>query len=436
MTSGQLTTRYNMIRSIVQAYRTAYYGLPREIWIISGALFVNRFGTMVLPFLSLYLVESLGYSAFSAGAMVSVYGIGSVFGTYMGGRLVARVGAIRLQVILLLLAVPMYLLIPRLSDWVSIAVGLYFLSLFCEGVRPANATAIAQFSPPELQTRSFALQRMALNLGVSFGPAIGGMLATVSFAWLFWVDAGTTLLCAVCLSTLLRRSRHIRSTAKQLATELEIENDRAETDAESSKGDEQQLVGPASDPMYICFLALILLTSLVFFQFHATYPIYLRDVYGMTKPQIGRLYAVNTIIIVIFEMVLVERIRNWSMIRVIGWGNALSCLGFGLLPFGTTATMAILSMLVLTLGEMLSMPIASGWIAQRSAGKDQGRYMGWYSTTYSIAFVIAPLLGMAAYDTDRHLCWYVSAVIGVVVLAGSYVLAWSLEKTTTDSTVA
>ena len=181
-----------MVRKIALAYRDAYSGLSPEVWVLSIALLINRCGSMVLAFLTLYLTQRLGFTILEAGAIFSVYGLGSMAGVYLGGRLVQPLGAVRVQMLGLILSVPVYFLMPTLTSWTSIATGMFFLSMVVSCVRPANGVAIAQFSDPSLQTRAFGLQRMAGNLGFSIGPAIGGVLAEIDFVWLFIVDGIST----------------------------------------------------------------------------------------------------------------------------------------------------------------------------------------------------------------------------------------------------
>ncbi len=142
---------------------------------------------------------------------------------------------------------------------------------------------------------------------------------------------------------------------------------------------------------------------------------------------IGLLFAVNTTIIVLFEMVLVDRIKGWSKLWTIAWGCFLVSLGFGILPWGfgilpyhLAISFCVFSAVILTFGEMLSMPIASGWVAERSQGKNQGVYMGWYSMTYSIACVVGPVLGSAIYEYNRDLVWDLSLIVGFVIMIGFY----------------
>lgn len=439
-----------MIRRMIAAYRVAYGGLPREVWMLSFGLFINRFGTMVLPFLTLYLTRQLHYTAAQAGQLLSIYGIGAVIGAFLSGHLTDRIGATRLQILLLATSAPVYLLIPVCQTFEQLAIAMLVLSILAEGVRPANAAAIAQFTPRVDQTRAYGLQRMALNLGISFGPAIGGFLTQVDFVWLFIGDALTTFACAACLFAFfgLRRYADVHSATggdtdgddgrKEIANQTDNQTGSQTRDAHPS-GDAANRSraprprGPLRDFQFMAFLGLMLGCSVVFFQVQSTYPLYLTDYYGFDEIGVGLIFGINTIMIVVFEMLLVHAIRGWSLLRAIGWGCFLTCVGFGILPFGSTVWFCILSMVILTLGEMLSAPLSSGWIAARSSNGMQGRYMGLYTMMYSFAFVIAPAIGGWLYEQQSisflgqqtsgpHMIWYASLVLGVIILIGYYLL--------------
>ncbi len=399
----------HMVRSIANAYRDAYGGLPKEVWVLSLALFVNRCGAMVLAFLTLYLTNKLGFTMVEAGGIFSVWGLGSMTGSWLGGKLVKPLGAIRTQIIGLTLAVPSLLLVPLFSSWWGVAGIVYLFSVFSESVRPANGVAVAQFTPPELHTRAFGLQRMAVNLGFSVGPAVGGLLANIDYVWLFVVDGITTGVGAIILLLSFgfrRYSKNKDAAARQKLAE-----------GNQTKG------SPLMDGQFVAFLLLMLAIGLVFFQFHATYPKYLEEHYQLDEVMIGLLFSVNTIIIVAVEMLLLNWVRRFSLLRTIGWGGFLACIGFGMLPLGSTYWFCILSMVVITVGEMFMFPLGSGYVAKRSLGRDQGMYMSWYAIMYSTAGTIAPLIGTAAYQRNPHLLWYVSTGVGVFAVAGFYLLS-------------
>lgn len=397
-----------MINAVAKRYQDAYRGLSRDVWVLALVWFVNRCGTMVLPFLTLYLTKIHKMEQASAARMISVYGSGAICGSYFGGWATTRWGAIRVQTSCLLLSVPCFLVLPYLNGWLAISTGLFVLAFFSEAVRPANNAAITQLAAPENRTRAFALQRLAANLGFSFGPAIGGLLAAVSFHWLFVVDALTTLAGALVLLAYFRwRADH-------------------SIDLEKQKVRDPRPIW--ADYGFVAFLGLMLATSIVFFQFASTYPLYLSDHYQLSERGIGLIFAVNTLVIVAFEMVLVDACKRWSLLRVLTWGCFFSCLGFGILPFGDSFAYCIFSMLIITLGEMLSLPLAAGFVAGRSPEGREGAYMGWYSVVLAMAWVVGPFAGAFLYGIHRDGVWYAGLGIAILVLVGFRILERRLAR--------
>ena len=397
-----------MIQSTLQRYRAAYSGLPREVWLLAIVLFVNRAGTMVLPFMTLYLTSQLRMSEALAGRLISVYGLGAVCGAYLGGRLASKYGAIRLQTVCMFLTAPAFCLIPLGNSWTSIAAILFCLSVVAEAVRPANAAAVTQFTTPDNRMRAFALQRLAANLGFSFGPAVGGVLAEFDFNLLFVVDALSTFAAGIALLSFFRMKRVERPAA---AAEAPIVH-----------------VSPLRDGVFVTLLLLLLVSMIVFTQFGSTYPLFLRDHFGMDKPMIGLMFAVNTTVIVAVEMLLLDAIKHWPVVRTIGWGCFLFCLGWGILPFGQTAAYAVLAMLIVTVGEMLSFAMSTGFVANRSGPGGESAYMGWYMVMFAVASVFGPALGGAIYQVNPNAVWYVGLAVGVLVLIGFQLLALRMRE--------
>lgn len=367
---------------------------------------------MVFPFLSLYLTGELLFSESEAGELLSVYGIGSFVGVYFAGRMLAKVGAIRLNIVFLVITTGIYLVLPFLFSWWDLVIGIFVWAVFSEGTRPAMATAIANFAPEDVQTRAYGLRRLAVNLGMSFGPAIGGVLATISFVYLFIVDAATTLVAAGVLIVAFGIKR-IPVSDRPI-----VEEPTTET--------------PLKDKYFVAFLFLTLLGSLSFFQFGVTYPLYLRDHFGMSKPGIGAIYAVNTLIIVLFEMIILEAVEKISsMIKWVGFGTLIYCVGFGILPLNDTIPFAIFAIVLVTIGEMLALPVASGWVAKRSEGKNRSMYMSWFTLTFSVTAILAPKIGGSLYEYDRDLLWFVVGATGFVAMAGYWVLDYALRREVT-----
>jgi predicted MFS family arabinose efflux permease len=189
---------------LLGVYRGAFTGLPRGVWWLCLVGFINRSGTMVLPFLALWLTGERGLSAGGAGALLSLYGLGAAAGTMAGGWLSDRFDPYRIQIWSLALSGVGLIVLGRLERPVAIAAGIAAVAVLGEGFRPANSTALALMSRPGDRTRAFALRRLAVNLGITFGPAVGGFLAVVDYGWLFIADGVTCLAAAAAAIPLLR----------------------------------------------------------------------------------------------------------------------------------------------------------------------------------------------------------------------------------------
>src|ERR1700761_9309047 len=193
-----------MFARALSLYQNAYSGLSRNTWLLSIVLLVNRSGTMVIPFMTIYLTRpAMGYSIGQAGAVVGIFGLGAVAGGWLGGRLTDRIGFHRVQLFTLAGGGLLFMLLGQLKSYPLICCCTFVLSLVNEAFRPANSTAIAAYSKEENRTRSYSLNRLAINLGWAMGGAIGGILASINYHLLFWVDGITNLVAMLLLNYFL-----------------------------------------------------------------------------------------------------------------------------------------------------------------------------------------------------------------------------------------
>jgi len=384
------------LRAMLSAYRAAFAGLPREVWLLAGALLVNRAGTMVLPFLSLYLTRSLDLSAANAGVIIGFFGFGSMAGSFIGGWLSDRMDTVRVQELSLLASGFGFLAFTQLESFTALAGGVLVLAAISDAFRPALMAAVAHRSSPENRARAFALIRLAANLGMAIGPAAAGVLAVYGYAWIFVGDALTSWAAAVMLLAMFRADDPGRSD-----------------DRRQSRG---RVGSPWRDLPFLGFMLLLVVLAMAFFQVWSTVPLYLRSFYGMSERSIGFLLALNALIIVLTEMLLIRAVENRDRMRMVGLGAFLVCGGLAILPLGPGWMVAVVFMVVLTIGEMLSMPITNAIVAERAGAQSVGRYMGVYTLAFSTAFVIGPIAGTAVYQHLRpQTLWLGIGAVGIAL---------------------
>ncbi|MDX5480919.1 MAG: MFS transporter [Hymenobacteraceae bacterium] len=403
------------MKKLFLLYRNAFGGLSKPAWMMSVVMLINRSGSMVTPFLSLYVTDMLGYSLKEAGIILSIYGLGSVCGSFLGGWLTDKIGHFRVQFVALTLGGALYFLLLNLQQFEYLAAGVFILSLVNDTLRPANSASIAYYARPENMTRAFSLNRMAINLGFSVGPAIGGLLAAISYRWLFVADGATCIAAGIFFFLYFRNQQGHRPQLqkKEEATEL-IPASRS----------------PYRDGYFLLFALLCSCFAIIFFQLFTTLPLYYRQVYTLTESRIGGLMALNGLIVFLLEMIIVymlgEKARKSLLIAA---GVATLGVSFVMLNLVQHLSILYVSMLLLSIAEILAMPFMATITVERSDNSNRGAYMGLYTISYSAAHVVAPFLGttiIAAYGFGT--LWWFTGILAVITAAGFIWVIGKLEQ--------
>ncbi len=418
-----------MLAQLASAFREVYSGIPAAAWMLSGVLLINRCGAMVLPFLSIYLTRQRGMPASLVGQLLAVYGVGAVLGSWLGGWASGRVGPIRVQLASLVLTAAGFLLVLAAQTPPALVLSLLFLSISSDMLRPASALATAHFCPPQSQAKGLALNRLAVNLGLSVGPVVGGLLAEYDFRWLFWVDAATCLLAAAALAAWFgSRYDHEMMDSRNRRQKGRPSQELEATSANPLDLEPAQVGGPWGDPRFLFFLAMILLSGLTFFQLTGAYPLYLVDHYGLDTAAIGRVFTINTLLIVSVEMFIIHRWGQRRVLRLAAWGAALVGLGFGMLPWGATWGYVAVSVVVWTVGEMFLLSPATSYVIQHAPLARRGAYMGLFTSSVAVANVVGSLVGMRIYEFNPTWLWSCAGGVCLAAAAGLLWLDWDARR--------
>ncbi len=398
---------------LVALYVKAYSGLSREAWMLSVIMFINRVGSMVIPFLSIYLTSELGFSIEQTGWILGAYGLGSILGSFIGGKLTDLIGHFRVQTGSLLLSSLLFMALYQVHTFFPMMAVIFLFAVVADSLRPANATSVAFYSKPENVARAYSLNRMAVNLGFSIGPAVGGMLATVSYFWLFATDATTCAVAGLCFYLYFRNKPGFKKDMK------------AEKIAEAIPS-----VSPGLNLQFIWFVSMTALYATIFFQLLATLPLYYKQVYALSEGQIGLLLALNGAIVFALEMVVVyvlgDRFQHRYLIMI---GAALNGLSFFLLYAFSGVPFLVLAMIVLSISEILAMPFLSAMVAAHAPATRRGTYMGMYTMAYAIAQVLGPVLGMQVVEHFGYdMLWMVCTVLAALNIWGLYVNRWGVKS--------
>ena len=393
-----------MLKAGVKLVRNAYGGLPRSMWWQAGVTLVNRSGTMVIPFLSVYLTD-LGYSIAQAGWVMGAFGAGALLGTYLGGRLTDRIGFLPVQAGSLLLSGFFFIGLSFIQGLPANLGFVFVLSTIGEAYRPANSAAIAAYSHAGNRTRSYTLNRLAVNMGWSVGPAVGGLLASISYNWLFWVDGLTCIFSALLLYWALGRKG---PRVKELKQKEQV----------------AAAASPYRDAIFIKGMFCLLLVIMVFFQMFTMLPVYYKDVAMLSKKAIGGVLALNGLVIAFSEMMLVYGLERLGGQRRYLVGGAV-CIGFAffILSMGTHISVIVGGMLLATLGEMLLFPFINNFWVARSNERNRGAYAALFSMTFALAHIVAPTAaGQVVTRFGFKTLWHVDLLLCLIGAMGFFFL--------------
>jgi len=366
---------------------------------------------MVLPFMTLYLTQSMHYSIGRAGMVMVFFGAGAVCGGFLGGKLTDKFGFYNVQLGALLSGGVMFMVLGQMKSFAAIGSCTFVLALLNDSFRPANATAIAEYSNEHNRIRCYSLNRLSINLGWAVGGALGGFIASKNYHMLFWIDGLTNISAAILLRNVLAPSRNSQTPAKK------------------HKDLTLNASSPFSDRLYLVFILLSIFYACMFFQGFAVLPVYYNQRLHLSPFFIGCTMALNGLLIAIFEMALVfkleQRKRNMHYMIIGAILTGIAFVVFNLLP--GEHSIALISITIMTTGEMLTMPFMNSFWISRTNNNNRGQYAGLYTVAWSIAQVVGPYTGsQVAQRFDFVTLWWGVGGISVVTALG---FRWLQYKT-------
>ena len=400
-----------MLSRTIQLYKKAYSGLSINSWYLCLVMFINRSGTMVIPFMTIYCTQKLHFTVEQTGIIMGLFGIGSLLGAFIGGKITDKYGFYYVQVLALLIGGLLFILLGFQRTFVSVGIFSFILSACNDAFRPANSTAVAHYSTEQNRTRSNSLNRLAVNLGWAFGGFLGGTLAHIDYHLLFWVDGCTNIMAALMLLKLLPFSKVTKSIKDTL------------TNAGTSA---------YRDWVYLIFIGLLILYATCFFQIFTMQPLFYKTKWHFNEQFIGGLMGINGLLVVLFEMVIVHNLEGKNHpLRYIYKGILLVGAGFVLLNFLPSAYYsAYIILLFITLGEILSMPFMNSFWIMRTNASNRGEYAALYSMGWSAASIMSPVIGgQVIMYVSFNLLWWITGAICLIASMGIVLLyRFSIKK--------
>lgn len=402
-----------MLKTAFNRYINSFRGFRREIWILTLITFINRAGTMVLPFLTKYLNEDLNFSYSDVGTIMVFFGLGSMLGSYLGGKLTDSIGFYKVMIFSLFVSGLLFFGLQYVTSFYGLCIAMFVIMTIADMFRPAMFVSLSTYAKPENRTRALTLVRLAVNLGFAAGPAMGGLIImNIGYHGLFWVDGASCIL-AITIFWLL-----VKEKKKPI-------DDNVVSESVAVKS-------VYSDRPFWVFLLVIFITGMVFFQLFTTLPLYHQKAYGLTEFQTGLLLTLNGFLVFLLEMPIVNYFdrKQVNKVKLVLVGSLFMALGFYVLLLDVWVGILVVNVLFLTFGEIFAFPFSNSFALGRAPRGQEGRYMAFYSMSFSLAHIMSSKTGMNIFDHFGYLTnWVVMGTLGMVaVLCSLWVMKMVREE--------
>ncbi len=408
------------MKTLYANYIDSFKGLSREIWLLALVTFINRAGTMIVPFLSKYLNEDLAFSKDDVAWILVFFGIGSMIGSYLGGKLTDMIGYYPVMVRSMLVAGVLFIGLQWVTSFWGLCLMILLIMSIADMFRPAMFVSMKAYCKPEDRSRAISLVRLAINLGFAMGPFFAGwMIVNSGYTALFWID-GLTAIASILMFMVLIKKKDITSYDSEVSDALEMKDPKIKT--------------VYQDKLYLTFLGITFCMGMIFMQMFFTMPLYHEQGYGLDAFYTGVLFFMNGLIIVAIEMPVVHWIekRKFMYSKLFLFSSILMFASFAvlLLDWGSKfSEVLVLNMLLITIAEIIAFPFTNTFAIRRAKKGNEGRYMGLYTMTFSAAHILCPAISLnLIYVTDFMTNWVLVSVFGLIAILLSVLLVKGVKK--------
>jgi MFS family permease len=382
---------------------------PGTFWTLIGALFIDRLGgALIFPFLALYLTSKFAIGMTEVGTLFAIISICSFIGSLLGGALTDKFGRRKLMIFGLIASATSTLIIGLANDMRIIYLGSILVGLLSDVGHPATQAMVTDLLPEEKRLDGFGILRVVANLAVTIGPAIGGIIAAKSFVWLFIIDAIASTITALIVFTVLPETKPKASETRQEATILE-----------TFKGYSVAI----KDVIFMTFLGVTAISTLVYMQMNSTLSVYLRDYHAIDTQHFGYILSMNAAMVVFFQFAVTRKIARFQPMLLMTIGTLFYAIGFAAYGFVNSYTLFLVAMVIITIGEMIVSPTSNALVAKLAPEDMRGRYMAVSGFSWIIPSAIGPLAaGLVMDNLNPNWVWYACGILGMIAVGGFFLL--------------
>ena len=391
-----------------------YRQYPRTFWMMILVNFVDRLGgSLLFPFFALYITKKFDVGMTQVGGLFAIFFVSSFLGAFPGGALTDRFGRKGIIIFSLIATSFSTLLMGFVNEFQFFLLVAFISGIFTDVGGPAYEAVFMDVLPEEKRASGYGIRRVAFNLAIVIGPVIGGFIAARSYLALFVIDAIVSAIVALMVFLMIPETKPDSSEEKS-----------QESTAESFRGYLQVL----RDRKFMAFTVVCLLTWFVYMNMNTTLGVFLRDQHGLPESGYGWILSINAAMVVLFQFSTTRRIEKNPPMLMMAVGSLFIAVGLFLYGVVSTFLLFVVAMAILTVGEMVTIPIAQAVVASFAPEEMRGRYSFVYGNSWGISFAVGPYLaGLVLDNYDPNLLWYACGIIGMIAVLGFLALHRTLQ---------
>ena len=385
--------------------RTTFSGFPRSFWTLVGASFIDRLGgALIFPFLSLYITNRFHVGLTEVGLLFGVWSISELAGSMVGGAMTDKFGRRFMLIFGLIFSAGTALLLGFANDLDTFFWVLAFAGFLSDIGGPAQGAMVADLLPEKQRSEGFGILRVAANLAIVFGPAIGGVLAGVSYLLLFIIDACASLITAAIVFFALPETKPDLS---------------AEHQSEGMLKTFSGYVKVARDKLFMAFIMVSITMIFVYTQMYSTLSVFLNIVHQVPPQGFGLLMSLNALMVVVLQFWITRKIKKFEPMMVLVAATVLYGIGFTMFGFVAVYPLFMLAMAIITIGEMLHVPVAQSLAARFAPADMRGRYMAVYGLSWAIPNTFGTIAaGLMMDNFNPNLIWFLAGGVSLIAALG------------------
>lgn len=373
---------------------------PPQFWLLFGGLLVHTMGmSMVWPFLVVYIGKELSLPLTLVTSLITINAAVRLAASFAAGSITDRLGRKWSMIISLLVSGGGLALMIPAHTYGQFALIMIGRGLFQPLFRVGSDAMVADLVPREQRPDAYALTRLSKNLGIALGPALGGILAAQSYGITFSIAAGAAAFFSILIA--LYASETLPESARQVQEKI----------WENLTGYLEIIKDRVFSSFILGFTLRQISGSILWVLLGA----YTKDNYGMPENIYGLIPTTNAAMVVLFQLWVTRRTSRRNPLPVMALGTLLYGIGVGSIALGTGFWGFWVSMVIVTIGELMVIPTASTFTANRAPETMRGRYMSLLALTWGAGSMVGPLLGGILNDTfSPAAIWYGGGAAGVL----------------------